>query len=153
MSESCPCGSGLQYSLCCEPYLRGDAYPDTPEALMRSRYSAYVQQNSRYLIASWHPSCNAQNFADSLEESFANTRWHGLRVISTEIIPQENTGYVTFFARFSENQQESFLHERSRFLHEEQRWYYIDGTFPPTGRNDRCPCGSGKKYKKCCGQN
>ncbi|MFB5172394.1 YchJ family protein [Erwinia amylovora] len=152
MSENCPCGSGLQYSLCCEPYLRGRAWPGTPEALMRSRYSAYVKQDLHYLIASWHPSCQAQNFAASLEESFATTRWLGLRVITTDVDAEQGQGYVTFFARLAENQQESFIHERSRFLREEQRWYYIDGTFPPTGRNDRCPCGSGKKHKKCCGQ-
>ncbi|MCK8343022.1 SEC-C domain-containing protein, partial [Erwinia amylovora] len=58
----------------------------------------------------------------------------------------------TFFARLAEKQQESFIHELTRFLRYEQRWYYIDSTFPPTGRNDRCPCGSGKKHKNCCGQ-
>ncbi|WP_411751462.1 SEC-C metal-binding domain-containing protein, partial [Serratia sp. (in: enterobacteria)] len=47
---------------------------------------------------------------------------------------------------------ESAMHERSRFLRLEQRWYYIDGTKPQPGRNAICPCGSGKKYKKCCGQ-
>ncbi len=118
---------------------------------MRSRYSAYVKHNTRYLIDSWHPSCRAERFAGSIEESYATTKWLGLNVISSEIIADSSQGYVTFFARFMENQRESFIHERSRFLREEQRWYYIDGTFPPIGRNDPCPCGSGKKYKKCCG--
>jgi len=153
VSELCPCESGLQYSLCCETYLKGISLPVTPEALMRSRYTAYVKQDTRYLIATWHPSCHADRFAQSIEESYAATRWRGLNIISSEIMADASQGFVTFFARFTENQRESFIHERSRFLREEQRWYYIDGTFPPIGRNDQCPCGSGKKYKKCCGQN
>ena len=152
MSEHCPCGSGSQYSLCCGPYLSGTALPPTPEALMRSRYSAYVKQDVAYLVATWHPSCHAQTFAASIEESFVHTTWLGLHVLHSEIMTDSQQGYVTFFARFAENQHERFIHERSRFLREEQRWYYIDGTFPPIGRNDPCPCGSGKKYKKCCGQ-
>ncbi|MCP2233269.1 SEC-C motif-containing protein [Erwinia aphidicola] len=118
---------------------------------MRSRYCAYVKQDVGYLVATWHPSCQASAFAASIEESFAHTEWLGLNVLSSEVIADGQQGYVTFFARFSENQRERSIHERSRFLREEQRWYYIDGTFPPIGRNDRCPCGSGKKYKKCCG--
>lgn len=152
MSEHCPCGSAEQYSLCCLPYLNGAALPATPEALMRSRYCAYVQQNTPYLIATWHPSCHATTFAAGIEESYAATRWLGLTITASEYQPGATEGYVTFFARYVENQHERFIHERSRFLQEEHRWYYIDGTFPPIGRNDRCPCGSGKKYKKCCGQ-
>jgi len=119
---------------------------------MRSRYSAYVRQNADYLIATWHPSCQPQQFHTTLVQSFAATRWLSLQIITAEETGDKSEGYVTFFARFSENQRESFIHERSRFIREEKRWYYIDGTFPETGRNDRCPCGSGKKFKKCCGQ-
>ena len=118
---------------------------------MRSRYSAYVMQDTRYLVATWHPSCHAERFSAAIEESYPSTQWLGLTLLSYETVPESNQGYVTFFARFTENGRESFIHERSRFLREEQRWYYIDGTFPPIGRNDQCPCGSGKKYKKCCG--
>lgn len=119
---------------------------------MRSRYSAYVRQNADYLIATWHPSCQPQQFHTTLVQSFAGTSWLSLQIITAEETGDKSEGYVTFFARFSENQRESFIHERSRFIQEEKRWYYIDGTFPETGRNDRCPCGSGKKFKKCCGQ-
>ena len=152
MAEQCPCGSKMQYSACCETYLEGASLPATPEALMRSRYCAYVKHNTRYLIDTWHPSCHAERFAADIEESYAATTWRGLTIINSEGTPSDVEGYVTFFARFTENQRESFIHERSRFLREEQRWYYIDGTFPPIGRNDQCPCGSGKKFKKCCGQ-
>ncbi len=118
---------------------------------MRSRYTAYARQDAGYLIDTWHPSCDAERFRTSLEQSFAVTKWLSLHIIITEVPGDNSEGFVTFCARFSENQQESFIHERSRFLRLEQRWYYIDGTYPETGRNDRCPCGSGKKFKKCCG--
>lgn len=152
MSELCPCGSGMQYSVCCRPFLKGDDIPATPEALMRSRYTAYVLKDADYLIATWHPSSDPQRFHASLEQSFEATRWLSLQIISAEEPGDNSEGFVTFFARFSENQRESFIHERSRFVRVEQRWYYIDGSYPETGRNDRCPCGSGKKFKKCCGQ-
>ena len=152
MSELCPCGSGKQYSVCCQPFLNRQILPATPEALMRSRYTAYVRQDADYLIATWHPSCHPQQFHATLVQSFAGARWLSLQIIAAEETGDKSEGYVTFFARFSENQRESFIHERSRFIQEEKRWYYIDGTFPETGRNDRCPCGTGKKFKKCCGQ-
>ncbi|WP_256937142.1 YchJ family metal-binding protein, partial [Enterobacter chuandaensis] len=61
-------------------------------------------------------------------------------------------GFVSFVARFTENHKPGAIIERSRFLKESGQWYYIDGTCPQFGRNDPCPCGSGKKFKKCCGQ-
>ncbi|MFC0141812.1 YchJ family protein [Erwinia mallotivora] len=151
MSDLCPCCSGLQYSLCCQPWLNGVALPTKPEKLMRSRYTAWVRCDTDYLLNSWHPSCQAERFRASVEQSYLSTKWLSLHIIASEVEKDNTVGYVTFFARYSENRQESFLHERSRFLRLEQRWYYIDGTYPDTGRNDRCPCGSGKKFKKCCG--
>ncbi len=117
---------------------------------MRSRYSAWVNQDASYLIATWHPSCQPETYRPSITASFSQTVWQDLTVISQEAGRHENEGFVTFFARFSENQRRGVIHERSRFLREEERWYYIDGTVPALGRNDACPCGSGKKYKKCC---
>ncbi len=152
MSEVCPCGSGSEYSLCCGPYLSGDSYPATPEALMRSRYSAYVKCDLAWLIATWHPSCRSPQLTTHIEQSFAETYWNGLNVTETTDSASADEGWVTFFATFTENNSKRAIYERSRFLREEQRWYYIDGVVPPLGRNDRCPCGSGKKYKKCCGQ-
>lgn len=152
MSEKCPCCSGMQYSLCCEPWLSGSAIPSTPEKLMRSRYTAYVKQDAAYLAATWHSSCQQAQLQSVLEESFASTEWLSLNVIAQETGSHDNEAFVTFFARFLDNQRVAAIHERSRFLREDHRWYYIDGTTPQVGRNDRCPCGGEKKYKKCCGQ-
>lgn len=152
MSENCPCCSGLQYSLCCGRYLSGEQFPASPEALMRSRYTAYYQQNADYLLATWHRSHRSSQLRQALSESFSDTQWQGLRIIACEAGANDNEAYVTFWARYIEKDRSDAIHERSRFVREDQRWYYIDGTAPQVGRNDRCPCGSEKKYKKCCGQ-
>lgn len=151
MSEKCPCCSGKQYSLCCEPYLSGAELPVSAEALMRSRYTAYVQKKAAYLVSTWHPGQRVPEMEQLLSESFHDTQWLGLTVTCCNHGSQENEAFVTFFARYLEKERPAALYERSRFLREDQRWYYVDGTSPEVGRNDRCPCGSGKKYKKCCG--
>lgn len=153
MQQLCLCGSGITQEMCCQPYLLGERYASTPVALMRSRYSAYVMKDADYLIDSWHPECSALSWRENLIEGFANTQWLGLRVISEQAGKDINEGYVEFAARYQEQGTElsTLVHERSRFLRINERWYYIDGIKPQTGRNDICPCGSGKKYKKCCG--
>ena len=130
MSQLCPCGSAVEYSLCCHPYVSGEKVAPDPEHLMRSRYCAFVMQDADYLIKTWHPSCGAAALRAELMAGFAHTEWLGLTVFG-------KTGAII---------------ERSRFLKENGQWYYIDGTRPQFGRNDPCPCGSGKKFKKCCGQ-
>ena len=119
---------------------------------MRSRYSAYVKRDVDYLIATWHPNCNPEEWRSAIIGSFGNTEWLGLTVIAETAGNSPDEGFVEFIARSRDGGSESAMHERSRFLRLEQRWYYIDGTKPQPGRNAVCPCGSGKKYKKCCGQ-
>jgi SEC-C motif-containing protein len=119
---------------------------------MRSRYTAFVLKDADYLIKTWHPSCHAAVFRHDIENGFAQTEWHGLTVYAQEAGATPDEGYVSFVARFSEQGKPGAIIERSRFLKENGQWYYIDGTRPLFGRNDPCPCGSGKKFKKCCGQ-
>lgn len=152
MSSLCPCGSAQEYSACCEPYLTGRLTPQTPSHLMRSRYTAFVLKNADYLIKSWHPSCHAAQLRAELKSGFAQTQWHGLTVFDCADGQTPDEGFVSFVARFSENGCDGAIIERSRFLNENGRWYYIDGTRPQFGRNDPCPCGSGQKFKKCCGR-
>ena len=133
MSQLCPCGSAVEYSLCCHPYVSGEKVAPDPEHLMRSRYCAFVMQDADYLIKTWHPSCGLTVFEHCWQDA-------------------DNIGFVSFVARFTEGGKIGAIIERSRFLKENGQWYYIDGTRPQFGRNDPCPCGSGKKFKKCCGQ-
>ncbi len=152
VSQLCPCGSALEYSLCCQRYLSGEQVAPDPSHLMRSRYSAFVSRDANYLIKTWHPSCQAETFRQEIEAGFAHTEWRGLTLFDTATGHDENEGFVSFVARFSEQGKPGAIIERSRFLKEGGQWYYIDGTRPQFGRNDPCPCGSGKKFKKCCGQ-
>lgn len=122
----------------------------TAEALMRSRYSAFVLKLSDYLSATWHPSTRP----DSLDIGNDDTVWQRLVIVSTEKGSEADRDGVVEFAAFYSGGQ---LHERSRFVKEDGRWFYVEGDILPliasekVGRNDPCPCGSGKKYKKCCG--
>lgn len=70
LNNCCFCGNSLPFSQCCQPYLDNQAIPETPEQLMRSRYSAYVTKNADYLIATWHPDCHANNWREEIEQSF-----------------------------------------------------------------------------------
>ncbi|SUC01262.1 preprotein translocase subunit SecA [Proteus vulgaris] len=155
MSNLCPCNSQLFYSDCCEPYHLEQKNAPTAEALMRSRYSAFVKHNANYLIKTWHPSCRVASLHDELTSGFPNTQWLGLNIISSQAGTNKNEAYVEFSACFIERNADDkqYLHERSRFLKIDDCWFYIDGVKPKVGRNDPCPCGSGRKYKKCCENN
>lgn len=140
---------------------------------MRSRYTAHVLKLVDYVVATYHPSCNAENQRDSIAQS-VESHWIKLDVSDVEAGSHDDEGFVTFYAFFEDEEKMYCLGERSRFLRENGLWYYIDGEFvekeaPPVlasnetakptittkklGRNDPCSCGSGKKYKKCCGKN
>ena len=154
MSDLCPCGSNIDFAQCCQQYIDGKQPADTPEKLMRSRYSAYVLKRLDYLLATWHPDCQAHHYADNLQESFSHTHWLALRIIESAPGRIADEGFVEFSAKYQENNhpRAHLLHERSRFLRINQQWYYVDGIYPKTRANELCPCGLGKKYKKCCGQ-
>lgn len=159
--SQCPCGSGQDFAQCCEPYINGDALPDTAEKLMRSRYSAYATVNMDYLHQSLHPDHQADHDVNGARKWAANSDWLGLEIIATEAGgPDDSNGIVEFRANYREKGTIRQLHEISRFEKVDGRWTYVDGQMPKpetvrldkkVGRNDPCPCGSGKKYKKCCG--
>jgi SEC-C motif-containing protein len=150
----CWCGSGHNAEDCCAPILAGERRAATAEELMRSRYSANVTGNTGYLLASWHPSTRPRSM-----DAGRIPRWCGLTILAREKGgPEDTAGMVEFQAHYRDGATVRVLHERSRFVRENDRWYYLDGELmvtppqaaPRVGRNDSCPCGSGKKYKKCC---
>jgi len=129
---------------------------------MRSRYCAFVLRNGVYLSDTIAAENRGAFDAKSIEHD--QTDWIGLEIIDRKaggLLDQ--TGQVEFIARFNENGQHHHLHERSNFERRTGKWVYVDGDFPNAngikpgaaphrvGRNDPCPCGSGKKFKKCCG--
>ncbi len=122
----CPCESGKSYSLCCEPYHQG-ASTANAEALMRSRYSAYVLDLAQYLLQTWHPDTRPTdlNLNDDLSKEIA-TKWLGLSIKRYEQT-SETTAIVEFVARYKiGGQKAQRLHEISQFQLTD-RWYYVSG--------------------------
>ena len=152
LSEPCPCGSQQCYNDCCGQYISGISIAPDAESLMRSRYTAYQRGDVSWLVESWHKSQRSPELEAIISTNLSGTDWLGLNVISHDYNNDSNEAFVTFFARYCEKNQTSAIYERSRFIREEQHWYYVDGVHLQAGRNDTCPCGSGRKYKKCCGQ-
>ena len=153
-SNLCPCGSKRSYASCCEPYLVKAAIAPTAEALMRSRYVAYCKGNVEYLITTRHPSQRKFDDRINLIKSIKTTVWESLTVVSTRQGQRTDTvGYVEFLAVYSQPEWGQ-LHERSKFIKEKGRWFYVDGDLLPPilpKRNQSCWCGSGKKFKYCHG--
>lgn len=119
--QPCPCGNAHGYDDCCGRYHAGEPAPDA-EALMRSRYTAFVRGNASYLRATWDPAtCPADPGVD------AAVRWLGLEV-KTHVRTSEDTAEVEFVARYRVGGGSAVrLHERSRFVRREGRWLYVEG--------------------------
>ncbi len=160
--DKCPCGSSLAVNECCLPLIKGDRPADTAEQVMRARYSAYVLAEVGYLLSSLHPD-HRSDFDEKSTRTWAEaSEWHGLEIIKTEGGgPEDNVGRVEFVASYTENGIKKNHHEVATFTKKDGAWYFMNGEIvpvkpvvrstPKTGRNDPCPCGSGKKFKKCCG--
>ena len=119
----CPCESGKPYSACCKVYHSGIAAP-TAEALMRSRYSAYVLSLEDYLLQTWHPETSP--IALNLSEDIA-TKWLGLQIKHAES-NSVSTATVEFIARYKVGGKAERLHELSEFVRIDSRWYYLTGS-------------------------
>lgn len=119
----CPCGAP-GYAACCGRYHNGTPAPDA-EALMRSRYSAYVLKLESYLLATWHPGTRPA----ALDLASDDAKWLELEV-KNHLPETPGRATVEFVARYKIGGRAHRLHEISRFVREDGRWYYVDGTFP-----------------------
>ena len=150
-SAICPCGSGNLLDTCCGRYHAQHGAPDA-QALMRSRYSAYVLGLVDYLVATTLPAQREGLDREAISAWSRGSTWLGLEVESAELFggaPEH--AFVTFNVRWHDNSGEHVHRERSAFVQREGQWYFIDPTVPvKLGRNDSCLCGSGQKFKKCC---
>ena len=121
----CPCQSGTKYKKCCRPYHLGGWAPDAP-SLMRSRYSAYALNLPDYIIATTHPNnpdftTDTARWRAEITAFCTQTEFRGLTILDVEAGNSES--YVTFRAKLSTGD----MIERSRFVYEEGRWWYVDG--------------------------
>jgi SEC-C motif-containing protein len=124
----CYCGSGNEFDQCCKRYLDGEEIPPTAEALMRSRYCAFVLKNFEYLRETHDP----QNFDPQLQQ--ANEEWaKAVQFESLTVLKSEdagNKGTVEFKVKYKEDGEEKTHHEISRFRKQSGHWYYREGRYP-----------------------
>lgn len=124
--DSCLCGSGAAYGVCCGP-LHDGLPAETAEALMRSRYSAYAIGHLDHVFRTWHPRTRPEDLSPA-----PGVTWLGLQVLDSAAGgPADDSGEVEFRARFGTPDGEQVLHERSRFERRAGRWVYVDGDVGP----------------------
>lgn len=146
-SPLCPCCSGKSYQACCQS-LHNGGIAESPEQLMRSRYSAFAIGDSDYLLRTSSTSLQTNLSKEELDHTCQVYRFVSLEVISA------NDNTVEFVANLLHGDELHPLHETSSFIQQENEWKYDSGILHETHtvklkRNDKCPCGSGKKYKQC----
>ncbi len=153
MLKKCPCCSGKYYEKCCEPYHKEKTFPQSPEQLMRSRYAAFTLHLADYLLATSHPSLNRQQTRKSILQWAQENDWQKLEVLFTS---EKQVEFKAYYKDYSG--QNHVHHELSDFVLQNGKWLYKSGIIDPPirsqeniSRNAPCPCGSGKKYKRCCG--
>ncbi len=164
MSETdCPCNSGNPFELCCEPYLLGRLPAPTAEALMRSRYTAYALCSVDYLYRTSGKRVRKEFDSDGTQHWAKSAEWiGGIEILHTEGGGRDDEkGSIEFIAHYTVKDVPQHHHEKATFAKNDGEWFFIDGEIvgheperretPKIGRNDPCTCGSGRKYKKCCG--
>ena len=121
-ANRCPCGTGLTFGECCEPFLRATAQAPTAERMMRSRYTAYAVQNRAYLLATWHPSTRPKSlvFDPAIE-------WLRLEILGrTGGGMLDSEGTVEFRATYRADGVRQDQLENSRFVRDGKTWFYVD---------------------------
>jgi SEC-C motif domain protein len=161
--EKCPCGSDKPYDKCCQPVIQDSVSAATAEELMRARYSAFVKTEIDFLYNTVSPAQQSDFSYEDATDWSENSEWQGLEIIDTvDGGPDDDKGTVEFIASFKQDDEEIRHHELASFEKIDGKWIFMDGIVPKpkqvrretpkVGRNEPCPCGSGKKFKKCCGK-
>ena len=162
--DLCPCGSGKTYAECCEPIIKGSKDAPTAESLMRARYTSYVKHEIDFIINSCEEGEKIAEIDRKATEQWSKeSTWHGLKILNTQKGQEaDDEGLVDCEASDTDkNHLNEIHHEHAYCKTVNGKWLYEVGDVKPMtvvregkkiGRNDPCPCGSGKKYKKCCGR-
>ena len=157
--KSCLCDSGFVYDACCGPYHNGEKSGLTAISLMRSRYTAYAMQNEPYLLHTWEKSKCPKRIDFAKDQA----NWQKLEIINSKKGQEKDLkGIVEFKAVYLLEGEDYVMHEISRFRKVHGHWLYHDGVVKSIakvatqqsnhGLNAACSCGSGKKFKRCCGK-
>ncbi len=160
---NCPCTSGKPFAECCEPIITRQRVAATAEELMRSRYTAYARGDIDWIIESQSPEGRVHVDRKATEEWSKRAEWHRMEVLEVDRGGvDDGEGFVDFKAYYTLGGEDITHHEVASFRKEDGVWYFVDGVeVKPRpfkrldrkiGPNEKCPCGSDKKYKKCCGR-
>jgi SEC-C motif-containing protein len=154
--KNCFCGNDFTFEQCCQPIISDKIDPQNSEQLMRSRFTAYVIEDYQYIRQTYASAQRSKLTVNGIAYSAQDTQWLSLQVLAHH--SQENTAQVEFKAFYQVDKHYYVMHELSDFVREDDKWYYTTGVmqkgsgeFSPE-RNSQCLCGSGKKFKKCCGK-
>ena len=151
MSEACPCGQG-EYHNCCQPLHTGQRIAETAQQLMRSRYSAFAKHKIDYIKTTTALGQQQALDLQAISEWSKANQWLKLEIVQANEKLDKNHALVEFKAHYHDGKQAQVHHEASHFVKFEGRWYFLD---PTTDHNitmkQACICGSGKKFKQCCG--
>jgi SEC-C motif-containing protein len=157
--QYCPCGSGAPFTSCCRQIINGGRESQTAEELMRARYTAFATGAIDFIVASTHSRTRGETDIQDIREWSQTSTWRGLQILDTKLLSDDHA-YVSFEAQFTQAGKDQIHKEKALFERENGNWRFVTGgelknptvryETPPTGRNEPCPCGSGKKYKKCC---
>lgn len=160
-NELCPCCSEKPFQSCCAPILAGKAKAKTAEDLLRARYTAFAKGEIDFIMKTHHSKTSGEVKREEIEDWSKNSKWLGLKVVQTEAgQATDDKATIVFCAQYEAEGKKKDHWEKSLFEKENGDWKFLDargisGTYkraePKVGRNDPCPCGSGKKLKKCCG--
>ncbi len=155
----CLCGSEIDRDSCCLLLHSGSKSAATAETLMRSRFTAYAMHNEQYLLDTWESSKRPESIDFSKE---SDVTWTRLEIVGKKKGGEKDSkGLVEFKAYYTLLGEDYAMHEISRFVKKEGKWLYFDGAVKSVGKvgqpsnqgkNAPCPCGSGKKFKRCCGK-
>lgn len=149
----CLCQSGKIYAECCEPLHLGELLllPADAQQLMRSRYTAYALRQTDYIVQTTVPSQQALLDVAALQQWAEQTNWVGLQIVSYQPRVGKKQSAVEFKAVFDADGEQRIHHENALFVSIDGRWYFVDPTVPLPAMKQPCVCGSGKKFKHCCG--
>lgn len=159
--SACPCGTTQSFEECCSPLISGEKKAETAEQLMRSRYSAYTTAAMDYVLETTHPEHREDFDLDESTKWAKESKWNGLTIVETDKGgASDDEGTVEFIANYTQKGVTHKHHELSTFKKIDGAWFFEDGKGVKPQQfvrkeakirpNDRCICGSGRKYKKCC---
>lgn len=122
-AKQCHCGNQQVFDDCCGAIISGHKTATTAEQLMRSRYSAFVEQDKDYLLASWHPDQRPEELDFDPQQ-----QWIGLKIVRTDAGQAgDETGVVEFVARYKLQGKAYRLEEVSQFERINGQWLYTSG--------------------------